>query len=171
MLTKTSIFIVLIGVASLTGTDQVEQLPWGTTVEGCRLGASTDKEQYDFGQPINLHLVLQNKDRDRLKLSEGSDFGFTIEIISPNQQTAHLTLWGEGTLNGNAMEARRRLITLAHGDTTTASIMLNRAYDMTLDGKYTISAHRIIPSNLDADAWVDVSSNKVIVEIRTQKSN
>jgi hypothetical protein len=155
--------------SALSQDGQVSQdLKWGAISEGCRISLTSDKEQYNFGDPINLHVVLQNVDRKELRIFEGAHFPYRIEMYLPNNEDGTLTLWGHTQTRAEIAASNIRIILMQGQTQADDFITLNRAYDMSLDGKYAIVAHRIVPSETDPKAWVDVVSNPIVIEIKTQ---
>lgn len=138
---------------------------WGIPVEGCRLQLATDRDQYQFGDLVKLRVVLENEHRDQLWVFEGAEFPYRIEVFRSSNEPAPLTLWGR-IMSSRKKEASNNAVRLLRGQARVDELpMLNRVFDMSLDGKYAILVHRTLPSELDPNAWIEVTSDCVVVTI------
>lgn len=158
----------------LTGASQNEaQFNWGPTVEGCRLSLMSEKAQYEIGEPVIINVVLQNQDREKLAVSVSQPFPYRVELYLPNNDEAPLTLWGHSMNRKLLIELGSSVASVLYrGDSKSPdSLMLNREFDMTLDGRYLLIVHKTVPSETDPNAWIDVSSNKVVIEINTHRGS
>jgi hypothetical protein len=172
MVIRILLCIFCLSLASFAGSAKPgdDTVTWGSTVEGCRIGVNANKTTYDAAEPIRLVIVLQNQSRPELSESEGS-FPYNISIIAPNSnKPAPLTSWGQWLMNPFKIGSSSQQ-TLTPGDSLTDKLILNRAYDMTMDGTYTIRVSRAIRSETDPKASVWVSSNPITIEVRTQVTN
>jgi hypothetical protein len=92
-MTRMSIHLLCLTALSLLGADQASHEPeWGASVEGCRMTISTDREQYDFGESINIHVVIQNETRTKLRVVNGQYLPCRLQVIAPNNKESPLTL-------------------------------------------------------------------------------
>jgi hypothetical protein len=77
-----SLVLITATLLSLLGANTSDPEPhWGETVEGCRLNLTADRDQYQFGDPIKLHVVLQNVNRPNLPLVS-SFVPYDIDVFS-----------------------------------------------------------------------------------------
>jgi hypothetical protein len=164
---KTTIRVTYLILLSLLGaTNANDATQWGPATEGCRISLSFDKTEYDFGESINLSATVQNVGREKLQV-EGNQlrFPYRFEFYGPKSEETPLTLWGQAFMRTHGGSQSQQI--LSRGETRTDTFpTLNRAYDMTLAGKYSIVVHRIVPSELDPKAWIDVASNTLIIEVK-----
>jgi len=137
--------------------------------EGCRVSLNVDKVKYDFGEPINIGATVQNVSREKLWV-EGNQlrFPYRFEIYGPNSDETPLTLWGNKRMKVHSGSLATELLSKGEKRSDTFS-MLNRTFDMSLPGKYAIVVHRVVRSELDPNAWIDVMSNTVVVEVGKDK--
>lgn len=158
--------LCLLALLLLAGADKPDGPPeWGIPVEGCRLSLATDKTQYSFGEPINIHVVIQNTDRHQLRVIEGQNFPYHVQVIGPKNDDSPLTLWGRYITRPHSGSADT--IFLSKGQTKDDDFeMLNEAYDMTLPGKYGIIVTGSLPSETDPNASIGVISNTIIIEVK-----
>jgi hypothetical protein len=166
---KTLICLLLLGL--LGATDDNGGSHWGPISEGCRIGLSTDKLVYEFGESVDVSALVENVDRDKLEV-EGSQarFPYEIELYGPNSDEVPLTLWGKQLMKSHF--GSRAFDSLSRGQIRTDTFStLNRTFDMTLNGKYILIIHRRVPSDLDPSAWINIDSNTVIFEIKVPKKN
>ncbi len=162
--------VILSGVLS-AATQERGESPWGPPTEGCRLSLSTNKQQYQFGEQIDLHITLENADRDYLVLAEGYWVPYKLEITAPNLRDAPPTLWGQAEQRGEALGGSARVYKLSKGQTRAEDfVMLNRYFDMSLNGKYSIVVHQILPSAIDPNGWITVTSNPILIQIGRETS-
>ena len=52
-------------------------------MEGCRVTLKLDKDIYEVGDPIDLHISLENISRQDLGFGSGGPFPYRIEVILP----------------------------------------------------------------------------------------
>lgn len=142
---------------------------WGNPTEGFQISASTDKETYAPCEAINLTLILKNSGQGDAEPWTANIFDQTyrIEVILPNKQKAPLTLWGKR--QSDLPIISRASSTLKSGKTESASIpKLNRLFDMTVPGEYTIVVERTLPKRDDSTRHCHVTSNTVVVKITSE---
>lgn len=138
---------------------------WGPTTEGCRLSVSTDRPSYHPDQPIRLRLVTENTGGKEVHVTHSSLFMvYRFDVRLPDGKPAPLTLEGNRFLSRAA--AAQSLDPLRVGRQDTESLpMLNRLYDMTLVGEYTVSVYRQVWPPGRNQKPVDVASNRVKILI------
>jgi hypothetical protein len=175
MLIKIAGFILcLLGLSVAPATTRDSgQANQGDVIEGCRLDLSADKERYEFGEPITLHIRISNVGQNEIDYFGEGYCGYRVEVFlpevvvfRPKTGPSPLTLWGDeqahpektSDAGGSVLRGKSSLEEL-----TT----LNRAFDMTLSGTYGIVVHRMImiPGDSQAGSYVDVPSNKIFLEI------
>jgi hypothetical protein len=168
---KTSFFFAVVLMLLFVGANGDAAKHWGTPLEGCRLGLITNEEQYHFGDLINLQVILQNLTRKELVFGDGGHFPYEISLTLPNGKPAPLSLWGQMESSSPKAYVRNVSIHLAAGETKTDDLsMLNRRFDMTLEGQYTIVVRRRLPSESDPNAWIEVFSNSVVITLGPPES-
>jgi hypothetical protein len=159
--------IVMLSTALSAATQDTGGQLWGSPIEGCRLSLGTDKQQYQFGEPIHLHVMLENTDRDSLTVVEGYWLPYRVEVTAPNLHDAPPTLWSQAEKRGEELGGSARVIKLSKGQTREEDFLsLNRYFDMSLSGKYAIVVNQILPSALDPNGWVTVTSNPIVIDVK-----
>jgi hypothetical protein len=154
------------GAQPATTQDGVQ---WGPSVDGMRLRAMTDAPSYGLMEPILLRVEIQNVgSKARGTLSLGLLDDCTLEVTGPTGEKSPLTLWGrvesKHPPGGSAVYT-----SLAPGASLTLSGLINRKYDMTLEGKYTLVVHwppggpgshtDLASSSLNLAVWQQASGN------------
>lgn len=158
-----SMFLVVLLFSSVAGGDSDK--PWGNTVEGCRIRVTAGRNEYKVGDPIDLSITLQN--RDRKELDDVSDPIYEIKVILHGHGEALLTRWGKREMYSmRHYSIQNASVKLSTGQSSTYKFStLNRAFDMTLSGKYDVEVQRRVSSELDPKAYVDVFSNVLTLNV------
>ncbi len=149
-----------------------ESRKWGETIEGCRISLTADKPRYRFGDSIDLRVLAQNIGRDRLEVFGTGYFGCEVEVYLPNGHPAPTTIWGELMLHPKKVSAISAGGTILLRDEESRPDdlgVLNRAFDMSLDGKYAIVVRKMVRSGADPNSWIEVRSNPITIEVVTGK--
>lgn len=142
----------------------------GATREGCRLSAAADRSSYAFGQPIIIRLTTENAGTKAVSVFWSYPMEvYRFEIRNADGKTVPLTLEGErlASLGGFSMA----VVPLEPGDPKVDVVpMLNRWYDMTLQGDYTVVVHRrvLMPG---ASKPIELGSNTLKIAIRDGASS
>jgi hypothetical protein len=172
MLTRIAGFIFcLLGLSATPATTRgSEQANQGDVTDGCRLDLSTDKVQYAVGEPINLHILISNVNRDPIDFFGQDYFSYMVEVFLPNGDPSPKTLWGDRNVPPRKVSEESAGETVLPGQTLLDVLdTVNRGFDMTLSGKYVIVVHRSFSIEPDRKKWFEVSSNKLVVEIDDPK--
>lgn len=135
--------------------------------EGFQLTAHTTQEAFQPTEPIVLQATLKNvsdKVRTYVRSQPEEDFALTVSDD-----------WGEGvplTKYGQSLKERFRThfsigsAPLASGEEEHVTLLVNRIYDMSKSGGYSIVVKHHVPK-LDRMATVEVVSNTVHVRVVT----
>jgi hypothetical protein len=161
-----SIFLLLIPL--LIGTEKGGS-DSGPSLEGCLLTITSDHSTYEPGQPIKLHILLLNT-RPQLSFPEDGAYAFDIDVFLADDTPAPLTLWGRDHARQTKFSGvfRNNWTTLTAGQGYNCDYPdLARRNDMTLDGRYKIVVHRLLPSETDPNAQIDLTSNELTVTVAT----
>lgn len=142
-----------------------EPVPAGPITLGCRLSASSPKRTYRFDQSIPLLLEVENVNTDIAYFSDARLFSmYRFDIRLPDGEPSPLTLQGEleSTPFGSMV-----YIKLARGMRDADEVpAINRLYDMTLEGEYTITVYRqIFTLGDDKQERVEVPSNQLKIKV------
>jgi hypothetical protein len=165
---STPLVFLTAALLSLLGANKSEpQTQWSEAVEGCRLILTADRAQYQFGDPINLHVVLQNENRSKLPLMSGGD-PYDIDVFS-SKGPVPLTLWGQAQATSPLRYGISHVLTyLPPGKSDLSDIYeINRAFDMSIADRYVIGVRRKLPSESDRYAWIQLFSNSITITVGT----
>lgn len=160
MLVMTGISVAAIGE---------EPKDWGLPNDGWHLSLVIEEKEYLVGQPIGIKVVLQNIGQDAAKIPWGGGnvlYVIPADVTFSDGEKCPKTFWGERETFAPHGSNSLMKVAPQESDTITSITNLNRAYDMTLDGKYTIVVHRNLPSRADPNKWIDVVSNPVVITIK-----
>ncbi|OPZ73408.1 MAG: hypothetical protein BWY82_01138 [Verrucomicrobia bacterium ADurb.Bin474] len=136
---------------------------WGEVHAGFRLSLSIKNHDYERMEPIVAVLVLSNTtDRVLDTVRTSVKDAFKIRITDAQGNPVPVTRYGDTQLHG------RKSSTVAPmgvqpGKTFTEEILVNRLYDLTLPGVYSVEVSRIV-ADTEAKGWTFVTSN--IVQLR-----
>jgi hypothetical protein len=137
--------------------------PWGPTVDGVRIRLVTEKADYRPLEPISSVVDFQNlrsSDEEILVAFKGS---YDFEVKGPNGKDCPLTLWGQDYVYRNTDGEVR---TAKPGDVVSErEQVLNRLFDMTLPGNYTVTARRGW-TGTDPTKSTELVSNPVTITIK-----
>ena len=136
------LLILLAGTGDVvSAADGDKELEWGKEVEGVRFGIAPLSPSFRYDQPVILHMTVKNFQKVEIHISSGPYMGiYLFDVRLPNGKPAPLTL--EGTRQKNDRVFNVSTSNLAPGESHTERIMLNRYYDMTMLGEYTITIQR-----------------------------
>jgi len=171
------LLILISGLAAGEGDNDKEQNEsWGPTVAGCRLSVTADQASYHVSEPICLKITLENVGEGRISASRfrsGLSKDYKFDLTLTDGEPAPLTLFGKrrASLDGAGSFAS---LALAPGETDTVTVprfnrlYLNRLYDMTLAGEYTLTVkRRFLPSGFESvKDWEEVTSNTIRIVVR-----
>jgi hypothetical protein len=118
-----------------------------------------------MGDSIQLHILLNNESEHAIHLVAGTD-PYNVEVLQPNNDKALMTSWGR-QLRWEFVFSEAQMNELPAGSVTEVGNItsLSRAFDMTVEGKYTIRAHWKVPSVLDRGAWIDLWSRPLVITL------
>jgi hypothetical protein len=171
---RKALFALLIKLAflALLATTKDSPNQWGAPVQGYRLRLVTDSDQYRVGEPINLHVILQNITQRELPVGHFAVFLSELNVYLPTGGHAPLTLWGRGLADSLTVYlGANPMMHLAPGESKTVDFaVVTRAFDMTLEGQYTIVVDRKLQSQFDPDASIDVFSNSIVIKLVAPES-
>ena len=177
VLTGAYLLILVCGLAAgEADNDKIQDENWGPTVKGCRLSVGADKTSYHVSEPIRLRLVMENVGEGKIQAQSfrlTKDYKFDLRL--PNGDSAPLTLFGKRRFSLHKAGSISVLV-LEPGETETASfsrsnrLYLNRLYDMTLAGEYTLTVRRrFLPTGFKSvQDWAEVSSNTIEIVVREE---
>ena len=135
------------------------------TIEGFGLIVNLEKDQVGPCQPIRLAITIKNASEDELSFWETcpeSDYRFIVE--DDKGQVVPLTRYGQRIEKNREIVLSAVPVALKPNDERQDTILLNRIYDMTIEGKYDITAWRHVRTR-DNKGHTKLISNTVEVEI------
>jgi len=135
---------------------------WGSVKAGLRLALKSSQSRYRFDQPIVLKMTLKNDGNSnvRIALPDSILEMYRVDVRLPNGAAAPLTLKGKSLWS---MGVTGQI--LKPGELTVDTIpMLNRLYDMTLLGEYTVTVSRLQVYPVKGKP-VEVSSNTIKIAV------
>jgi hypothetical protein len=147
--------------------DAVSKIKSDAPMGGYYITLTTSHDRYNASDSIDLRVELRNTGRRELAFGIGSSFPYDVDVLGPDGGPAARTQWGRRpSASFVASEGSHRMGRLAAGAVVEDDLsMLNREFDMTLDGQYTITVRRRFSSELDSSAEIEVFSNPVVIRI------
>ena len=139
-------------------------------MEGVQLGIAPEHPSFRYDQPVVLRIAIKNVREEEIYVRTGLYFSmYRFDVRLPNGKPAPLTLEGARLKNIAENYGSGGLDKLESGATFDSGMMLDRYYDMTLIGEYTVTIYHIRSYDKAAQKWVEVPSNtaKVIVRHHT----
>ena len=172
---KTSVFTAILFLILLGGIGDVassangdKEADSGKEVHGSRFGIAPASPSFRYDQPGILNLTVKNFRKEEISVPFGNNWSiYRFDVRLPNGKPAPLTL--EGTRLANDRVVDEGTVQVKPGASYTEGIVLNRYYDMTLLGEYTISMQRKVPSPTRPDGtwtWELATSNTLKVTVR-----
>lgn len=117
---------------------------WGKPVEGQRLSISAEKRTYCPGERIFLNICFQNVGQTDVEITVCRPLGvFEINVLLPEGKPAPFTLKGKRSYDNSSMGSMSARVVKPQEQICT-DIELNRLFDMTLNGKYSVTVRRIV---------------------------
>ena len=143
---------------------KAEEREWGEEVQGLRMSIQLqDHDEKNCG-PVTLSIIVKNVGKGVAMYTESSVYrDFDLTIKDTEGKEVPLTKYGEH-IRDPRLRFNLRLVKLQPGEQEEHSLIANRAYDMTLPGKYTITATLKI-HDAENNKWVPVTSNTITVEV------
>ncbi len=161
-------FVLLwpVAYAQSEGTANDAKAPsTGREVEGFTLSLSSNQTTYKPGEMIKAQVVLTNVSTEKVTFSMGSEMEkFHFEVVLPNKEVAPLTLYGK-KLQRVPMFSYKTAY-LPPEETIDVEFPMNRLFDMTLSGNYTIKIVTSVSVRADREKLAEVSSNSIQVVVK-----
>ncbi len=142
----------------------------GPVTNGYRLTATTNKKVYYPGESIGFMLTIRNMTKTKVNVGFGANVSdFQVEIWGPDGEKVGYTTYGHKVFN--AIEGGSHFIdTLNQGDERYVKAVINDYYDMSAPGRYKIVAFRSLPNREKPEQYVTVTSNPVVVFVKSGKA-
>jgi len=118
------------------------------------------------GSEVRVKLVLMNISDHEIavpdeELSDASQFGFGVEVRDSQGRLAHLAESGPASKFGPQSEGSHYMPIVRPGKSLEVEININKIYDMSKPGKYTILTHR----THTVESGLDVKSNTITITV------
>jgi len=140
--------VALIAVATLEGgTDQdakqVRPDACGDVTAGLQLCMRTERRRFGPCEPIRLYLSLKNVSSPVCSVMQSylPIKDYTFELTDESSKGVPLTQYGQRCLKAARVG---KFLRLDRADALEEEVLINRLYDMTDDGIYTIVARRTV---------------------------
>jgi hypothetical protein len=155
---------------------------WGPVKKGLQMSGRVDRARYRADEPIMLEVAIRNTSKKSVFLgmsaTDTSSFDIAVSYVGGGlTQVGRMPLTKYATWRFAPFDATKNIaISLKEGEVRRYRFPLNRMYDMTLDGKYSVVVNRSIPGRwrYDSDGRLlaekgdkpdEVFSKELIVEI------
>jgi hypothetical protein len=181
-MTRYSLSIALFLLAASVARAGEPSADWGPVLKGLQMSSRVDRSRYRADEPIMVEVVIKNTSKEVVFLGMSIDDQASFDIaVSLNESGAgglgRMPLTKYGARRFAPLNAAKNIpIRLKEGEERRYRFPLNRMYDMTLDGKYSVVVNRSIPgrSRYDSDGHMravegdkpdELVSNKLFVVI------
>ena len=138
---------------------------WGEIIDGVQLGICLKKDRFPVCEPVHLVIMLKNVGKDPVKYAETyPEQDYSLLVTDKNGKVVPLTRYG-ARLSKNVGEVLRRVVkTLGPNGEARVELLVNRLYDMTEAGAYSITVTRPIAKK-DGNGVVVVQSGTLNVQV------
>ncbi len=143
---------------------------WGPIVHSLQMSAQVNQSKYYAGELILLKVYIKNigTEATNLVFVVPPEQAFDINIKDNNGKSVPLTLWGKTHQWGAHPDPFSvQTVPLPTSTSTMFQFVLNRQYDLTLDGTYLVTVKYPLPSSA-SNAPTQLVSESVKVEIQGQ---
>jgi hypothetical protein len=131
--------------------------------EGFLLLARLEKEHVVIGEPVLLNLTLKNTTQEYLPLAQATPQGeYKLDIESNRGGKPPLTAYGQSLQTKRSVGISGSGLTLGPGQEQQDVVRVDKIYDFSLPGAYSITTSRIV-GQPDRKGWTEVVSNTVTV--------
>jgi hypothetical protein len=138
---------------------------WGKAVEGQAVSISSEKMAYAPGERILLHVRFKNVGRKEVRVLRAHSLAlYKVSLLLPDGKAAPWTLFGKRQLDGSG-EGSRDVDILKVGEESRVELELTRLFDLSLDGKYTVSVERAVWVDHVVRSALKATSNKLEITI------
>lgn len=135
----------------------------GEPKEGIQLSISMDRNVFTPKEPVLMTVSLKNLNRANLSLPTTTpERDFKLSVKDKQGNILPLSLYGKG-MNTSAIFGRYP-VEVKIGKQTQYTLQIDRLYDLTTCGSYSIEASRRVP-NINGNGFSDVTSGKIDVSI------
>jgi hypothetical protein len=128
-----------------------------------RLGLSDGKLR--AGHPVTVLVGLRNKTSSKAEFATVSTlFDYTYELTHQDGREVALTTFGQRGVAAAGVGGGGALRSLAPEEEYTVEVPLNRIFDLSVPGRYTLRVSRTIKSPL-RDEWLTIKSAPLSFEL------
>ncbi len=155
------------GLAGLSKAPVPAQV--GPVTYGYQVTATTNKTVYYHGEGIGLALTIRNMIKTKVNVGFGANLSdFQVDIGGPDGKKVGYTTYGHEVFD--AIEGGSHSVdTLSQGDERYVKADINTYYEMSTPGKYKIVASRRFPNREKPGQYVTVTSNPVVIIVKSDK--
>lgn len=136
---------------------------WGKAAEGCRLSVSAPGAPVAVGAPVEITIVFRNDGEAPVLLAESSKWTACTLTVKRGLWRAELTEFGKRVMTAKTLSASAW--TVGPGEERAVALALDRLYDLSEPGSYTVRAARTFPSP-SGEGAVTVASNRAAFEVQ-----
>jgi hypothetical protein len=138
---------------------------WGPKTDGLAISVYVARPSYRAGEQIDLHLDLKNAGSSPAILVRQSAWAdYSLVMRTQNGVELPPTPYVQDRIEA-AMEGRQATSELQPGQMTEDTLELDRAYDLSVPGRYTIRVTRKVFRPGNYGEMVTLTSNELIIEL------
>jgi hypothetical protein len=141
-------------------------LGWGDPVKGWKLSLSLDRKDFLAGEPVMATMVFRNvSSREQTLGGHGADFDYVLNCQTDYGEAIPLTLFGKRMLAGRDL-VKTTGGTLKPNEDIVVEVVVSRHLDLSLSGKYRLSASRRALVDEEGEPFVISNSVEFAIEDR-----
>jgi hypothetical protein len=143
-------------------------------IENLNLIIKTEKTKFGVCEPIVINIVISNSGDERQRnktifsFSKDEVYNFSLSVKDAKNKDSFLTEFGKKIKKDASARRTWGVKSLGPGEILKYSIIANRIYDMTLEGKYKISFSGSF-FKIESKYPVVIKSNEIEIEIYDKK--
>lgn len=132
---------------------------------GIKLAAKSDRNTYVIGDPIFLDIATTaERDSDLLAFDSNVLLDYDIVVTMPDHHVAPHTVYGKWLAAGNGFFGLMTFHVMK-GSTDLQSLHLNRVFDMSLNGTYSVAVKREFSRRGEKTVAVTIAAPLIRIEV------
>ena len=141
------------------GQDRTVEAAW-------ELSATLEKESARAAEPVVIFIILKNISQQPGSFVRSSLLrDYNVSVTNEKGEEMPLTRFGRLEHDAAGGHFRRIVQSIAPGEQVQDRLLVNRLYDMTMEGKYTVRIQRsVVAQHSGKPAWITAKDVTVTIE-------
>ena len=163
-----TVFVSGLKIRSLSESD-IAARKWGPISQGFELSIVSDKEIYHAGDHVILSLLLHNASKTPAAfIHRDKERDFPLDIVSSDGKIVPLTKYGKHLQETANFVISSSKVELSPRDAIEYSLQLDKIYDVSREGTYTVTAKRMVSKEDDRRRAAEIKSNTVHITVERE---